>query len=325
MSVTVEEEMLVDRVRSGDARAAARLMTWAERADARFAEAHAGFAAGLGHARRLGITGPPGAGKSTLVEALCKHWRTSDARTLGVLAVDPSSPFSGGALLGDRVRMSALSLDPGVFVRSMATRGAFGGLARATDDLADVLDLLGRHTILVETVGVGQSEVDVVRSTDLTVLVLHPGAGDTIQAMKAGLMEAADLYVVNKSDLPDAERLVHEIADALDLRRGDRERPPVVTVSAVTGAGLPQLAQTLDRLLDVRTADGRLARRRTENLASRVRRLVDAELRREAWERAGLEGELVRRMAGPGTLSVYALAAGLLAAFRARAAERGDA
>lgn len=320
MSALAEENEIVDRVRAGDARAAARLMSWAERGDPRFAAAHVSFAADLGRARRVGITGPPGAGKSTLVEALVRAGRSSPERTFGVLAVDPSSPFTGGALLGDRVRMTGLELDPGVFVRSMATRGAFGGLARATDDLADVFDLLGRHTILLETVGVGQAEVDVVRSTDLTILVLHPGAGDTIQAMKAGLMEAADVYVVNKADRPDAARLVHEVEDALDLRRADGPRPPVHAVSAATGQGIGELSSALDAWLDASAAEGRMARRRTANLGIRVRRLVDAERQRDAWQDAGLERHLGQRLAAAGTLSVYALASELLAALRDRPA-----
>jgi len=305
---------LIAGARASQARAVARLMSWAERGDPRFAAAHARFAAELGGARRLGITGPPGAGKSTLVEAVARHVRDHGARTLGILAVDPSSPFSGGALLGDRVRMTSLALDPGVFIRSMATRGAFGGLARATDDLADVLDLSGRELILVETVGVGQSEVDVARSSDLTVVVLHPGGGDTIQAMKAGLLEAADVYVLNKAELPGAARLRAELEDALAMRTGDAPLPVILETSASTGRGVPELVAALDAECDARAADGRLAARRRDNLERRVQRLVEARLLVAAWQARGLAARLDTLLAVDADhASAWALADALLA------------
>lgn len=319
MLVTSRTDELLRRVREGEALACARLMTWAERGDARFAELHGSFAADLGGARRLGVTGPPGAGKSTLVESLARSWRVrDDSRSLGILAVDPSSPFSGGALLGDRVRMAELALDPGVFIRSMATRGAFGGLASSTDDLLDVLDLAGRHTLLVETVGVGQSEVDVARSADLTMVVLHPGGGDTIQAMKAGLMEIADVYVLNKADLPGAERLAQQLEEALALRDlPDDARPPILETAATDGQGVEALADRLDSLWLEAEASGRLAERRRDNLRRRVRRLVDAHLARDLWLRSSQAQTLDSRLAGDGTLSAHALAAELLAAWQA--------
>ncbi len=283
-------------------------MSLAERSDPRFAEAHRELAPRLGVARRIGVTGPPGAGKSSLVEELLLRWRAAGKR-LGVVAVDPSSPFSGGALLADRVRMSRLALDSGVFIRSMATRGMFGGLARATDDLADVLDAYGCDLVLLETVGVGQSEIDVARSTDLTVVVLHPGGGDTLQAMKAGLMEAADLYLVNKADLPGAERVAAELADMLDMRAEGATRPPVLLASATRGDGLDQAVATLDRLLAESEASGRLLARRSANAERRVRRLVDAHLTREAWgTAAGLDDALKRSLASDPAISPHALA-----------------
>ncbi|MFN3323544.1 MAG: methylmalonyl Co-A mutase-associated GTPase MeaB [Bryobacteraceae bacterium] len=193
----------------------------------------------------LGITGSPGSGKSTLVDQLATHLRQA-GKTLGIIAVDPSSPYSGGAILGDRIRMQRHHDDPGVFIRSMATRGALGGLARATTDIALLLDAAGRDVILIETVGVGQDEIDVARLADVTVVVLVPGMGDDVQAIKAGIMEIADVFVINKSDQPGTDRLEREIQASLSLaRRPDGWTPPIVRTIASEGQGIGEALEAV--------------------------------------------------------------------------------
>lgn len=218
-----------------------------------------------GRTHRIGVTGPPGAGKSTLVHALVRHWRAA-GRTVAVVAVDPTSPRTGGALLGDRIRMEGVALDEGVFIRSMASRGALGGLAPATRDVCDVLGAAGYDLIVVETVGVGQTEMEVVKATDTTLVVLVPESGDGIQTLKSGLMEIADLFVVNKSDRPGAEQLIREIGMALEYRSPDAAaegwRFPVLPATATTGAGVAAVAEAVGQHWDWLAEAGRLERRR---------------------------------------------------------------
>jgi LAO/AO transport system kinase len=294
----------------------------------------------LGRAQRVGITGPPGAGKSTLTAQLAAHYRAAGDR-VGIVAVDPSSPFTGGALLGDRIRMNDLSTDPGVFIRSMATRGSLGGLATTTREVADVMDAFGFERVITETVGVGQSELEIAETADTTVVVLVPESGDSIQAMKAGLMEIADVFVVNKADRPGADKLANELELMLHMRLGDMPQSaghhgvslktvgrharesarqaaaesgawaiPVLKTVGQSGEGVEELARTLERHRVYLQDSGELSRRRRARLEERVRAVVERRLQRLAW-RSG-RGEEMLAAALPaleaGDQSPYAVA-----------------
>jgi LAO/AO transport system kinase len=232
-----------------------------------------------GRAFLVGITGAPGAGKSTLVDGLVSGWRKA-GQTVGVLAIDPTSPFSGGAMLGDRVRMQAHAQDAGVFIRSMATRGHLGGLARATTDAALVLDAAGKDVVVIETVGVGQDEVDIARTADVSVLVLVPGMGDEVQALKAGVMEIADMFVVNKADRDGADRAVAEVESLLSLHAyADGEwRPAIVRTEATAWRGLDEVMRGIDQF---RTHSGKIEQRRRERAEAHVRAIMGARLLRQ--------------------------------------------
>jgi LAO/AO transport system kinase len=299
----------------------------------------------VGRAHRIGITGPPGAGKSTITTRLAAELRKAGF-SVGIIAVDPTSPFTGGALLGDRVRMESVALDPGVFIRSMATRGSLGGLAAATREVCDVLDAFGTDRVLVETVGVGQSELDIARTVDTSVVVLTPESGDSIQTLKAGLMEIADLFVVNKADRPGADRLRSDLGLMLGFRGGAatgdatghhgvdlkaamkpakaRARaddddapwtPPVLRCVGTTGEGVPELLSALDRHFGYLERSGALLSRRRARLRERVVDVAEQRVRRRLWSDGATASWIDERIPEleSGATTPYAVADALLA------------
>src|ERR1700677_135422 len=243
--LTQEAQSQIARLRSGDARALARAISTVENRADGWSELLKAIFPYTGKARVIGLTGAPGAGKSTLVDQLAKYYRKQN-RSVGIIAVDPTSPYTGGAILGDRIRMQDHYGDPGIYIRSMATRGSLGGLARATADVATVIDASGRDLVMIETVGVGQDEVDIVRLADVTVVILVPGMGDDVQTIKAGIMEIADIFVINKSDREGAERVEREIRALRSLAiRSDRWTPPIVKTVASDGTGISDLVAAI--------------------------------------------------------------------------------
>jgi len=241
----------------------------------------------LGSAFRIGVTGPVGAGKSTLINRLAREFRNL-GHTVGIIAVDPSSPFTGGAVLGDRVRMSDLALDEGVFIRSLATRGAFGGLAACAEDAADLVDMFGYNRIIIETVGVGQTEVDIVEACDATMVVLAPESGDDVQAIKAGLMEIADIFAVNKMDIRGADRFLSDLETALAMRDPE-SRLRAFPVQSNNGTGIRQLTNYLESYFDDARRAGTLTQRRTGQRARRIKRLAKNLLINRLWSRLSVE------------------------------------
>jgi GTPase len=339
-------DTLLREFSEGRPAALARAVSIVENHRAGFDALLANWQSRLGRARRVGLTGPPGAGKSTLTAEIVREYRAGGL-SVGVIAVDPTSPFTGGALLGDRIRMESVALDAGVFIRSMATRGSLGGLAATTSEVADVLDAFGVDRILIETVGVGQSELDISRIADSSVVVLVPESGDSIQTLKAGLMEIADVFVVNKADRPGADRLRHELELMLGLRAGSamthvpahhgidlsvknparraREAgratdandwtPPVLRSVAVKNEGTADLLDALDRHFQYLERSGELRLRRRRRLRERVMHVVASYARDRLWQDAATNAWLDEQLPAleAGRTNPFAVADALLA------------
>lgn len=285
---------IVERLLAGDRRAAARLISLLENDPSQAPRLLSALYPYTGRAHIVGVTGSAGTGKSTLVSELTKKIRTRGEK-VGIVAVDPTSPFSGGALLGDRIRMQDLSTDEGVFIRSMATRGSLGGLARATGDVVKVLDALGQDLIFIETVGAGQSEVEIARAAHTVVVVVAPGLGDEIQAIKAGLFEIADIFVVNKGDQEGAEGAVATLKYLLDMNQaeGDRWKPPILKTVAIRGEGVEALVDVLKEHLEYLKESGQLELKNRERSEEEVKQIIEetlwrrllSHLKKEEWEK----------------------------------------
>jgi LAO/AO transport system kinase len=300
-------DSLAERVLAGDGRALARAITLVENRDPGGDRLVAEVFPRTGRARIVGLTGPPGVGKSTLIGAITAQLRQNE-RTVGVLSIDPSSPFTQGAVLGDRIRLSDHFLDPGVFIRSMATRGSLGGLAEAALQAALLMDASGKDDVLLETVGVGQGEIDVVDHADTIVLALQPGSGDSIQALKAGVMEIPDVIVVNKRDHPLADTMVREIRSILSIGPERSWRVPIVRTEATKGEGTEELVERIDEHRAHIEAEGALAMRRARNLRAEVVGIAASRMRRDLERRldadpafAALLERVVRRETDPAT------------------------
>ncbi len=288
-------QAIVNELRDGDVRALSRALSIVENHSSGRTKLLKALFPFSGHGRILGLTGPPGAGKSTLVDQLARHYRQQN-QSVGIVAVDPTSPYSGGAILGDRIRMQEHFSDPGIFIRSMATRGSLGGLASTTADIAMVLGAAGRDRVIIETVGVGQDEVDIVRLADITIVILVPGMGDDVQSIKAGIMEIADIFVINKSDHDGAERVEREILALQSLAvRSDGWVPPIIKTVATDGKGTADLAEAIAGYEEYLKQNNMLGKRNLQNWEHRLLEMLRDSLLEKV--RAGLSADTLTRYA----------------------------
>jgi LAO/AO transport system kinase len=291
--LALDQQLSIGQLRSGDVRALARAISTVENRAPGWSELLKALFAHSGKARVLGLTGSPGAGKSTLVDQLARFYRKEN-RTVGIIAVDPTSPYTGGAILGDRIRMQDHFSDPGIYIRSMATRGSLGGLARTTADVTTLLDASGRDLIMIETVGVGQDEVDIVRLADITIVILVPGMGDDVQTIKAGIMEIADIFVINKSDRDGAEHVEKEIKALQSLAtRRDGWTPPVIKTVASEGTGVEELAGAVASYEDYLRENNLAQKRSVENWQERIVEMLRDGMLEKARAQLG-DGNLAR-------------------------------
>lgn len=282
---------LADDILKGDFLSISRAITQVENGSPEAREIMDALSSRVGGALRIGLTGPPGVGKSTTVDELSAVYLARGEK-VAIVAVDPTSPFTGGALLGDRIRMSKMAEGNRVFMRSMATRGTSGGLARATQDAVDLLDASGRTVILIETVGVGQSEIEISRAADCVVVMLSPESGDGIQAMKSGLLEIADLIAINKADRGGAERMEHDLKTAFELGLRSRKEIPILITEAVRGKGIPELAAAIDTLIRGRRASGAFQERRRSNMEDRIKQIAEFLIHKNLWAATGAGGKV---------------------------------